>query len=176
MVSRAGTAKLVHRVAYEIAFGEIAPGLSIDHKCHERTCVNPAHLQAVTNKQNQENRSGATSRSVSGIRGVSWSERLKKYRVRVSHNGREYSGGCFVDIREAEAAAVDLRTRLFTNNLVDRRQQLQIARDAQQPVSGPVRLSAGRVASPAHENTSTTVNPATGLVASNEETNERRAA
>ena len=51
--------------------------------------------------------------------------------------------------------------------------QLQIAEDA---LRGAVGGSAGRVASPAHENTSTEVNPATGHVASNEETNERRAA
>ena len=51
--------------------------------------------------------------------------------------------------------------------------QLQIAEDA---LRGPVGGFGGRVASPAHENTSTEVNPATGHVASNEETNERRAA
>ena len=44
------------------------------------------------------------------------------------------------------------------------------------PVSGAVRQSDGRTTATAGTNTSTTVNPATGLVASNEETNERRAA
>ena len=51
--------------------------------------------------------------------------------------------------------------------------QAQIAQDA---MRGPVSLSAGRVASPATENTSTKVNPATGHVASNTGTNERKAA
>lgn len=41
---------------------------------------------------------------------------------------------------------------------------------------GAVGRSGGRVASPPHENTSTEVNPATGIVASNEVTTEKEAA
>jgi len=41
-----------HRVSYEIARGAIAPGLEIDHLCRTKTCVNPAHLEAVTSAEN----------------------------------------------------------------------------------------------------------------------------
>lgn len=41
-----------HRVAYEIGKGEIPAGLVIDHLCRVRHCVNPDHLEAVTQRVN----------------------------------------------------------------------------------------------------------------------------
>lgn len=41
-----------HRWAYRTFVGEIPSGLVIDHLCQERLCVNPAHLEAVTNQEN----------------------------------------------------------------------------------------------------------------------------
>lgn len=37
-----------HRVAYEALIGPIPPGLTIDHLCRVRNCVNPLHMEAVT--------------------------------------------------------------------------------------------------------------------------------
>jgi hypothetical protein len=42
----------VHRVAYEIAKGPIPDGLVIDHLCFVVNCVNPDHLEAVTQAEN----------------------------------------------------------------------------------------------------------------------------
>jgi hypothetical protein len=36
-----------HRVAYEIAVGPIPEGLVIDHRCRNRPCCNPSHLEPV---------------------------------------------------------------------------------------------------------------------------------
>lgn len=45
-----------HRVAYELLIGPIPDGLEIDHVrdrgCRHRNCVNPAHLEAVTHREN----------------------------------------------------------------------------------------------------------------------------
>lgn len=41
-----------HRVAYEHFRGEIPAGLSLDHLCRTRHCVNYAHLEPVTHAEN----------------------------------------------------------------------------------------------------------------------------
>lgn len=41
-----------HRVAYEAVVGPIPDGLVIDHLCRTRACVNPSHLEPVTNRIN----------------------------------------------------------------------------------------------------------------------------
>jgi hypothetical protein len=44
--------KKAHRVSYERHVGVIPEGLVLDHKCRTRCCVNPAHLEPVTNEEN----------------------------------------------------------------------------------------------------------------------------
>jgi hypothetical protein len=41
-----------HRVAYEMFVGPIPAGLQIDHLCRNRRCVNPAHMEPVTQREN----------------------------------------------------------------------------------------------------------------------------
>ena len=41
-----------HRVAYELLVGPIPQGLTIDHLCRNRACVNPAHMESVTMRDN----------------------------------------------------------------------------------------------------------------------------
>lgn len=43
----------VHRYAYELLVGPIPEGLVIDHLCRNRACWNVAHMEPVTNAENQ---------------------------------------------------------------------------------------------------------------------------
>ena len=41
-----------HRIAYEFVIGPIPAGLTLDHLCRVRHCVNPRHLEPVTLREN----------------------------------------------------------------------------------------------------------------------------
>jgi hypothetical protein len=41
-----------HRFSYQLLVGPIPAGLQLDHLCRVRNCVNPAHLEPVTPKEN----------------------------------------------------------------------------------------------------------------------------
>lgn len=47
-----GRSALAHRWIYEHHFGPISKGLTIDHICRNRLCVNPSHMEAVTISEN----------------------------------------------------------------------------------------------------------------------------
>lgn len=49
-----------HRYAYERLVGPIPDGLTLDHTCRVRHCLNPAHLEPVSFAENQRRRRSAT--------------------------------------------------------------------------------------------------------------------
>ena len=60
---RRGQVKLAHRLAWETWRGPIPPELQIDHLCRVRACVNPAHMEPVSQRVNILRGTGYTARS-----------------------------------------------------------------------------------------------------------------
>ena len=47
-----GKRTYAHRVTYETAHGALPEGMTVDHTCRVRSCVNPDHLEAVSRADN----------------------------------------------------------------------------------------------------------------------------
>lgn len=41
-----------HIYAYRLLIGDVPDGLQLDHLCRNKVCVNPYHLETVTNAEN----------------------------------------------------------------------------------------------------------------------------
>jgi len=54
-----GQTVAVHRVMFTCVAGYVPGKKQIDHRCRNRLCVNPEHLEMVTHKQNQKRRAAA---------------------------------------------------------------------------------------------------------------------
>lgn len=47
-----GRTRIAHRIVYQLLVGPVPAGLVTDHLCRNTCCVNPAHLEPVTPREN----------------------------------------------------------------------------------------------------------------------------
>lgn len=59
-----------HRMSYEMFVGQIPPGLTIDHLCRVRLCVNPNHLEAVPHRVNILRSDGPAAKGALMLTGI----------------------------------------------------------------------------------------------------------
>lgn len=115
-----GSQMVSHRFSYQLLVSQIPPGMVIDHRCFNKSCVNPEHMKVVTQKQNCENQAGPSKNNKTGVRGVHWHSAKKKFIATIGHNFKRIQIGAFSTLEEAEAAVIAKRNELFTNNPLDR--------------------------------------------------------
>lgn len=68
VIGSGAKSNLTHRYVYTELVGPIPPGLHIDHRCRVRNCVNPAHLEAVTQQENNRRAGAARSAATTHCR------------------------------------------------------------------------------------------------------------
>lgn len=59
-----GHSQLAHRCSYEHFVGPIPAGMELDHKCRNRWCINPSHLEPVSGYENQRRGDGIGGRNL----------------------------------------------------------------------------------------------------------------
>lgn len=104
-----GTAYLVHRVIWCMVHGQW-PSTFIDHEDLDRVNNRLHNLRLATRTGNNCNQA-LRSDSTSGVKGVSWHQRIGKWQARVQVDGVRTSLGYFDDIVEAENAAIASRSK-----------------------------------------------------------------
>lgn len=98
-----GRKMAAHRVMYEMYAGSIPKGLTLDHLCRVRSCVNPSHLEPVSLRENTYRGSAVTTlnamkmfcaqghRYTTENTGFYWHKGTKHRRCRICVNARNRS-------------------------------------------------------------------------------------
>ena len=110
--------RYIHRIIYEHFKGPISPGLTIDHLCRVRCCINPDHLEQVTRGQNV-------------LRGESTS--AKNRRKTHCIHGHELCGANLVHVKSrprTRVCRICTQARLKISNQKQKEARLCIARAA----------------------------------------------
>lgn len=89
------------------------PGKKVDHENHDTIDCQKSNLRICDNSQNMMNRKGAASHSKSGVRGVHWHKRARKWTSQIRAYGVVYHLGLFVEMDDAARAYLKARKKYF---------------------------------------------------------------
>lgn len=106
-----------HRLAWLLHYGEW-PSQPIDHINGIKTDNSIRNIRLCSLSQNQFNKP-TQKNNTTGVKGVYWNKRDKRYVASVQFNGKKYSAGHHKDIESAKEAVMKLREKLageFTNH------------------------------------------------------------
>ena len=92
-----------HRFAFGMLVGPIPSGMELDHICHNPACVNPTHLRTCTPAENSQNQA-IPKNNTSGLKGVCWDKRNKRWLAQIQMNGKRIQLGRFSTPEAAHAA------------------------------------------------------------------------
>jgi len=100
-----------HRYSYELSKGSIPENFVIDHLCRTPLCVNPEHLEAVTNRDNGVRGLRVTAKKSGLPLGVS--RKRDKFRATIMINGKsKILGSTFTTPEEAHNIYMGARSCL----------------------------------------------------------------
>lgn len=105
-----GTAYLEHRLVWLYVKGEW-PARQIDHIDRDRSNNRHTNLRDVSASKNQQNCSLLSANS-SGLRGVTWHRRLKKWRAAIKHNGMSMELGVHATKELAQQAYLTAKRQM----------------------------------------------------------------
>lgn len=111
-----GKEQLCHRLAWEAVHGEIPAGLVIDHINGDRGDNRIQNLRAVPQSINAQNRSKASSHNKTGLLGVSFHKRSKRFNAQINVQGASLHLGSFISPELAHEAYCKAKKALHIGN------------------------------------------------------------
>ncbi len=112
-----GQMYLAHRLVWLWVYGRW-PAFEIDHINHDRADNRLCNLREVANMSEQHRNASLSAANTSGVTGVYWEKRRKKYCASIMVNGRNKFLGYFDTIEEAAHArkAAEIKYGYHPNN------------------------------------------------------------
>lgn len=95
-------AYMAHKLAWLYCYGDW-PAKQIDHINGDRYDNRIVNLRLATPSENGRNR-GPQRNNTSGVKGVTWHARDKRWQAQIWVNGKRIQLGYFIDIKDAAAA------------------------------------------------------------------------
>ncbi len=103
---RGGKLLRAHRVSWELEHGPIPDGLIVRHRCDNRGCVNPSHLELGTRKDNNHDMS-VRDRGIKSAKGLPYGVQRhgNKWKARIKRACTYRYLGLFATMEEAARMA-----------------------------------------------------------------------